>query len=73
MIASFSDVYINSPLIRIMLESIPESERAAFLEQLRKNVSVYDGLVGSTPVFDMLKDPVEVIPNQDGRRPPRRR
>lgn len=74
---SFSEAYINSPLVRSMLEGLPESERETFLEQLRKNISVYDGLVGgahgSSHVFEFLKDPGEVIPNQDGRRPPRRR
>jgi hypothetical protein len=77
MITNFSDAYINSPLVRSVLEGLPESEREAFLEQLRKNVSAYDGLVGGTHgsshVFELLKDPGEVIPNQDGRRPPRRR
>lgn len=73
MISNFSDMYISSPLIRIMLEGVPEDQRVLFLEQLRKNISVYDGLVGSSPIFDLLKEPGEVIPSQDGRRPPRRR
>lgn len=71
--SSFSDAYINSPLVRSILEGVPESEHAVFLEQLRKNISVYDSLVGSSHVFDLMREPNEVIPNQDGRRPPRRR
>lgn len=69
---NFSDVYINSPLVKSMLEGIPESERAIFLDQLRKNISAYDGLVGPSSVFDLLMGPVEEISAQDGRRPPRR-
>ena len=77
MMTNFSDAYINSPLVRNLLEGIPEAERDLFLQHLRKNVSMYDGLVGgangSPFVFDLLRASEDPTPEQETRRPPRRR
>ena len=75
--SSFSDAYVNSPMVRKLLESVPESERDLFLEHLRKSVSMYDGLMGgnsnSSFVFDLLRSHEDPTPDQETRRPPRRR
>ena len=75
---SFSDTYVNSAVVRRILEGIPEGEREAFVKTLRESVSMFDSLVLDPSAFSMLnissEDEARGIPNQEGgRRPPRRR
>jgi hypothetical protein len=75
---SFSDAYVNSAVVRRILEGIPEGEREAFVKTLRESVSVFDSLVLDPSALSMLNGSAEEsiggIPNQEGsRRPPRRR
>jgi hypothetical protein len=75
---SFSDAYVNSAVVRRVLEGIPEGEREAFVKTLRESVSMFDSLVLDPSALSMLnissEDEAGGIPNQEGgRRPPRRR
>ncbi len=74
---SFSDTYINSIVVRKILEGIPEEERETFLSSLRQSISMFDGYVGDASLGSMLRespdDSIDGIPKQEGRRPPRRR
>jgi hypothetical protein len=75
---SFSDAYVNSAVVRRVLEGIPEGEREAFVKTLRESVSMFDSLVLDPSTLSMLnsssEDEAGGIPNQEGgRRPPRRR
>lgn len=75
--SSFSQIYMNSKLVKSMVESIPESEREAFVEHLRLSMQQYDYLAGvgwgDSSIAKALAGSSDEIPNQVDRRPPRRR
>lgn len=74
--SSFSQVYMNSIIVKTMLEKIPEQEREAFIESVRRGLEQYDALAGlgweRSSIAELLRGDAGNGESGD-RRPPRRR
>lgn len=77
MTSTFSQTYINSTIVKSLLEGVPEDERATLLEHLRLSMEQYDHLTGigweKTSIAEALHGKVAEAAQLGDRRPPRRR
>lgn len=74
--STFSQTYINSSIVRSLIESVPEAERPVFLEHLRITMEQYDHFSGlswdKSSIAEALRGGDGDQVQQGGRRPPRR-
>lgn len=72
----FSQIYVESFLMKSMLEGIPESERTEFIRSIQSFMSAYDHLVTKSPEFLVgtheTQGDLVGGNNPPTRRPPRR-
>lgn len=73
----FSQIYMNSTIVKSLLESVPEADRETFLEHLRYSMEQYDHLAGlgwdKSSIAEALRGGEDGNIQQGDRRPPRRR
>lgn len=70
--SNFSQTFMKSSIVSNLLQSVPEAERAAFLQQLEQVVTSYDvfGNINGSSIIDALQPETSQAPQE--RRLPRR-
>jgi hypothetical protein len=72
--SNFSQTFMKSSIVSSLLQSVPEDERAAFLQQLEQVVTSYDifGSINESSIADALQPEVTISQATQERRLPRR-
>ena len=73
--SNFSQAFMKSSIVSSLLQSVPESERAAFLQQLEQVVTSYDifGSMNGGSIVDALQPEAETSQAPQERRLPGRK